>query len=106
MALIARAVAFVFLAGALWALLPLVARQRLGLGSAGYGLLGCVGVGAWRRRRSVPRSRRRLAARAIYALACLVVACASVVLALTHSVALAAVALIAAAAPGSPASGC
>ena len=35
-----------FTAGALWALLPLVARDRLGLGSGGSGLLGCAGVGA------------------------------------------------------------
>ncbi len=47
LSVIARAMAFVFFAGALWALLPLVARFRLGLGSGGYGLLlGCVGVGA------------------------------------------------------------
>src|SRR5580704_5400608 len=47
LAVIVRSVAFVFFAGATWALLPLVARHRLGLGSAGYGLLlGCVGLGA------------------------------------------------------------
>jgi MFS family permease len=47
LALMTRAVAFIFPAGAIWALLPLVARHQLGLGSAGYGLLlGCVGVGA------------------------------------------------------------
>ena len=34
-------------ASALWALLPIVARSQLGLGSGGYGLLlGAVGVGA------------------------------------------------------------
>jgi MFS family permease len=47
LALIARATVFIFPAGATWALLPLVARHKLGLGSIGYGLLlGCVGVGA------------------------------------------------------------
>jgi MFS family permease len=40
---------FVFTCGAssLWALLPLVAREQLGAGAAGYGvLMGCLGVGA------------------------------------------------------------
>jgi len=42
-----RAVLFVVPGGALWALLPLVASQRLGLGAGGYGvLLGALGVGA------------------------------------------------------------
>jgi MFS family permease len=42
-----RASSFVIFATALWALLPVVARQRLGLGSGGYGLLlGAVGLGA------------------------------------------------------------
>ena len=42
-----RAGVFMFSASALWALLPLVARSYLHLGSAGYGLLlGGVGVGA------------------------------------------------------------
>src|SRR5579862_8659140 len=47
LALIVRSAAFIFPAGAIWALLPLVARGRLNLDSTGYGLLlGCVGVGA------------------------------------------------------------
>jgi predicted MFS family arabinose efflux permease len=97
LALIVRSIAFVFLAGAIWALLPLVARERLGLGSAGYGLLlACVGVGALVAATSGPAVKRRLAPRAIYALACLIVAGASALLALTHSVAVAAIALIAA----------
>jgi MFS family permease len=97
LALIARAVVFIFFAGSVWALLPLVARYRLGLGSAGYGLLlACVGVGALAAATFGPALRRRLAPRVIYALACLVVAGASALLAVTHSVALAAVALLAA----------
>jgi MFS family permease len=40
-------VVFVLPASVLWALLPLVATQRLALGAAGYGLLlGAVGIGA------------------------------------------------------------
>jgi predicted MFS family arabinose efflux permease len=97
LALIVRSVAFVFLAGSIWALLPLVARDRLGLGSAGYGLLlGCVGVGALAAATLGPALKRRFAARAIYSAACLVIAVASALLAVTHSVALAIVALIAA----------
>ena len=42
-----RVIVFVAPAMALWALLPLVARQQLGLGAGGYGaLFGALGVGA------------------------------------------------------------
>ncbi|MFF0370481.1 MFS transporter [Micromonospora sp. NPDC005087] len=45
--LLRRALVFVIPASALWALLPLVANRRLGLGSGGYGLLlAALGVGA------------------------------------------------------------
>jgi MFS family permease len=96
LALIARAIAFSFPAGAIWALLPLVARGRLGLGSGGYGLLlGCVGVGALAAATFGPALKRRLAPRVIYATACLVIAGAALLLAVTHSIELAVVALIA-----------
>ena len=46
-AVLARTVIFVVCASAMWALLPLVARQQLGLDSSGYGLLlACLGLGA------------------------------------------------------------
>ncbi|MFD5060362.1 MULTISPECIES: MFS transporter [unclassified Streptomyces] len=42
-----RSLLFVPCAAALWALLPVAARQQLGMGAGGYGLLlGAVGVGA------------------------------------------------------------
>ena len=42
-----RTFLFIFFISALWALLPVIVRQELGLGAAGYGLLlGCIGVGA------------------------------------------------------------
>ncbi|PWR05469.1 MFS transporter [Micromonospora acroterricola] len=45
--LLRRAMVFVVPASAVWALLPLVADRRLGLGSGGYGLLlAALGVGA------------------------------------------------------------
>jgi len=46
-AVLVRSAIFILCGVALWALLPLVARQELGLGAMGYGvLLGCLGVGA------------------------------------------------------------
>lgn len=46
-AVFARAALFVVFAGALWAVLPVLVREDLGLGSGGYGLLlGDVGLGA------------------------------------------------------------
>ena len=42
-----RAAAFLFPASAIWALLPVLARNQLGLSASGYGfLLACLGVGA------------------------------------------------------------
>jgi predicted MFS family arabinose efflux permease len=59
--LLARASLFVVPASAVWALLPVLARRQLGLGSAGYGLLlGGVGVGAVIGATVLPTARRRL----------------------------------------------
>jgi MFS family permease len=97
LAVIARAVGFVFFAGAIWAILPLVARERLGLGSAGYGLLlGCVGIRALLAANFGPALKQRLAPAKIYALACALVAAAAAVLAVTHTVVIAAIVLVAA----------
>lgn len=52
---------FVFFTSALWALLPVLARQRMDVGAAGYGvLLGCVGGGAVAGALALPRLRARL----------------------------------------------
>ena len=46
-AVLIRTGVFIFCASALWALLPLQSRTKLGLGAVGYGvLLGCLGTGA------------------------------------------------------------
>jgi MFS family permease/quinol monooxygenase YgiN len=46
-AVLIRTAVFIFCASALWALLPVQARTKLGLGAVGYGvLLGCLGAGA------------------------------------------------------------
>ncbi len=95
LAVIARAVAFVFFAGAIWAVLPLVAQRNLGLGSGGYGLLlGCVGVGALLAANFGPAVKRIVPARGMYALACLLIAIPALLLATVHNVELAAAVLI------------
>src|SRR5690242_467016 len=56
--LLYRAVLFIPAASAVWALLPVVAATRLGLGSGGYGLLlGMVGIGAVAGALVMPRVR-------------------------------------------------
>ena len=59
-AVLVRATVFMLPLAALISLLPLIARQRLGLGAGGYGLLaGCAGVGAVAAAVVVPRIGRR-----------------------------------------------
>lgn len=64
--ILGRAVLFVTPAVALWALLPLVARQRLGLGADGYGaLFAALGVGAILGALVLGRVRGRLSSNAL-----------------------------------------
>ncbi len=59
-ALLTRNLTFSLCASALWALLPLVARDELGLGAGGYGtLVGCFGAGAVVGALSIPRQLHR-----------------------------------------------
>jgi MFS family permease len=61
-----RVLLFVLPASALWALLPVVARDRLGLGSGGYGLLlAAIGLGAVVGALALPALRARLSPRAL-----------------------------------------
>jgi MFS family permease len=61
-----RAMLFVVPGSALWALLPLVASRRLGLGSSGYGLLlAALGAGAIVGAFALPRVRARLSPTAL-----------------------------------------
>jgi MFS family permease len=95
LALIARTAAFIFPAGAIWALLPLVAQNKLGLGSTGYGvLLGCVGIGALLAATLGPALRSRLSPRALYAVAAAIIAATAALLAVSGSAYLDAAGLI------------
>jgi MFS family permease len=68
--LLLRAALFLVPASALFALLPLIASQRLGLGSGGYGLLlAALGVGAIAGALVLPRIRARLSANAMATIA-------------------------------------
>jgi MFS family permease len=78
-----RAGLFMFFANSIWALLPLVARTRLHLGSGGYGLLlGGVGIGAVAGAALLPRLRTRVSPQALMTASTLVFA--SVTLALAY----------------------
>jgi MFS family permease len=84
-AIMIRAAAFSFFAAGVWALLPLVARHTLGLGSGGYGLLlGCVGIGALVGATFAPSLRRALSPRALVAACAAAVAGPALVLAVSH----------------------
>jgi predicted MFS family arabinose efflux permease len=81
-AVLLRASVFIFFASALWALLPLLARDQLGLGSGGYGLLlGCVGVGSVLGATVLPSLRRTFSQDTAVAAATVLLAVAIAVLA-------------------------
>jgi predicted MFS family arabinose efflux permease len=90
-----RAGLFMVFANSLWALLPVVARVRLGLGSGGYGLLlGGVGVGAVIGAAALPRLRTRVSTKVRMFGATLVFAAVTASLAYIHVTALVALALV------------
>src|SRR5215469_14645781 len=56
-----RTFCFIFFISGLWALLPVIVKQDLRLGAAGYGLLlGCIGVGAVLGSALLPRIQRAI----------------------------------------------
>jgi len=80
-----RAVVFFAFASAVWALLPIVARQEIGGGPGFYGLLlGSVGAGAIAGAVLMPRARARLGQDGLVLAATLVTAAATILLALTN----------------------
>jgi predicted MFS family arabinose efflux permease len=78
-----RSGVFILCGAALWALLPLLARDQLGLGAVGYGvLLGSLGAGAITGAVILPRIKRKVSLDALVAGATLVFA--SVTLAVAY----------------------
>jgi predicted MFS family arabinose efflux permease len=67
-AVLVRSGVFIVCGAALWALLPLLARDQLGLSAVGYGvLLGCLGAGAITGAVLLPRIRRKVSLDALVA---------------------------------------
>jgi MFS family permease len=84
-AVLARSASFVVFASAVWSLLPLVARQLLGLDAVGYGvLLGCLGLGAVGGAGVLPALRRQMPTDRIISCATVLFALASATLAVVR----------------------
>ncbi len=95
-AVLVRVGVFISCGSALWALLPLVARQQLKLESFGYGLLlGCLGLGAVMGAAFLPRVRQRISIDQLVAIATVVFAIATLALAYIHNLGLVCIALVA-----------
>ena len=93
--LLFRLALFVVPGSALWALLPLIATQRLAQGAGGYGLLlGALGVGAVAGSLLLPRLRGALSNNAMIAAASAVYALVLVAVVLSRNVALTLLALL------------
>ncbi|EOM74269.1 MFS transporter [Rhodococcus rhodnii] len=90
-----RSVLFVVPASALWALLPVVARHDLGLGSSGYGfMLGALGLGAVLGALVLSRLRRRFSENELLAASAMIFAAGTLVLATVHVFAIVLVVLL------------
>lgn len=90
-----RAMAFFIFGSAAWALLPLIARHKLGLGPGGYGgLLTAIGVGAVIGALLLPRLRARFAADSLTVIASLIFAASMLGLAVVDNVLLLAAILL------------
>ena len=77
-AVLLRTGAFIIGGSALWALLPLVARDELALDATGYGvILGCLGAGAVAGGMFLPRIQHRLSTDALLASAIVLFALAT-----------------------------
>ena len=75
LAQLVRTVAYSASGSALWALLPVIGQQRLGLGAAGFGLLmGCLGTGAVAAGLVIGRLRARVGLEATVSGGCVVFA--------------------------------
>jgi MFS family permease len=89
-AVLVRTAAFIVFASSMWALLPLIARDTLGQGAAGYGaLLGFMGIGAVAGAVLMPRLRALVTSNRMSLLASVGMALALACLAVTSGFALA-----------------
>ena len=85
LAQLVRTAAYSGAGSALWALLPVIGQQRLGLGAEGFGLLmGCLGTGAVAAGLMLGRLRQRLGLERLVRICCLVFAAAMGVAALSR----------------------
>jgi MFS family permease len=90
LALIVRNLSFSVCASALWALLPVVARDQLGLGAGGFGMLfGFFGAGAVAGALWLPRHLRQMALDTVVTAGHLVWVAAAVIIAVAPTVAVA-----------------
>jgi MFS family permease len=95
-AVLVRSGVLIVCAAGLWALLPLVARDQLGLGATGYGvLLGCLGIGAVTGATLLPRIKRKFSLDMLVAGATVVFAVATAALAYVQNVFLVGAAMVA-----------
>lgn len=94
-AVLIRTAAFILGGSALWALLPLVARQELNLDATGYGLLlGCLGTGAVIGAALLPRVQNKLSTEGFLAGATMLFALATAAPAYTSNFTLLCVAML------------
>ena len=95
-AVLVRSGVLIVCAAGLWALLPLVARDQLGLGATGYGvLLGCLGIGAVTGATLLPRIKRKFSLDMLVTAATVVFAVATAALAYVQNVFLVGAAMVA-----------
>jgi MFS family permease len=88
--LVIRNVSFAVCASALWALLPVIARDQLGLGAGGYGLLSAAfGIGAVGGALAIPRQLQKRSLNAVVASAAVLWAVAILQVAVADSTAFA-----------------
>jgi MFS family permease len=91
-----RSGVFILCGAAPWALLPLVARDQLGLGAVGYGvLLGCLGIGAILGSAFLPKLKEKLSLDALVVAAIVLFGGTTLVLAYARDVYLVGTAMVA-----------
>ena len=89
-ALILRNLSFCVCASALWALLPVIARDQLGLGAGGFGLLSAsFGIGAVIGALYIPRQLHRVSLNTVVSAGVILWVIAALLIALTHTTAIA-----------------